>query len=748
MRWTWWPWLFVVRRFARLHGFLDPIVVLSRLHGLAQPSEVLAPTELLRMAAILHARGLMNSQVIQHNLDWVWPFWIERQYDPRDPAFVPRAFSLTHINLTHRNWTAIGLPNVPLLPLVDPRGLVTPLFDGWSLDGWLFTTDGRRLLPSRTPQATQRLLMNGTLAVETQCTQDDLQLTSRAEVVGSAQRPMCRIVLTGTAATPGWLVATLRPYNPEGVSFIHHVEPRHHRRGWVVEGRALVSFDQTPERLLASHYLDGDVFRHLPRDPAPDHARSAAGLATAAALFPFTPGQLRQVTLTVPLVAPRRWRRHPRPAAAATWPESLRGSCQAQLPTPHLQFLYDAAVRSLILHTPDDAFPGPFTYKRFWFRDAAFILQALLCCSLSARVARVLARYPARQTATGYFRSQDGEWDANGEALWILGQFSRLTGQVLPPAWRTMVRRGADWILRKRTSPALPSPHAGLLPAGFSAEHFGPNDYYYWDDFWAVAGLRAAMTLLEAWGDARAAVYRRAAEDLQACIERSLRHVAERIGVGAIPASPYRRLDAGAIGSLVGSYPLQVLRPEDPRLLATARYLIDNELLDGTFFQEISHSGMNPYLTLHLAQVLLRAGDARAETLMQRVAALASPTGQWPEAVHPRTRGGCMGDGQHVWASAEWVLMVRHCFVREEGAALILGSGLWPSWRQARQPLAFGPTLTSFGPVSVQLAPADSGWRLSWQGPWRGPAPHIEVRAPGTPVQHPGAGESSVLLTS
>lgn len=59
----------------------------------------------------MHARGLLNSQAIQYNLDWIWPFWVNRQFDPRDESFVPRAFSLTHINLTHRNWTSVGLPD-------------------------------------------------------------------------------------------------------------------------------------------------------------------------------------------------------------------------------------------------------------------------------------------------------------------------------------------------------------------------------------------------------------------------------------------------------------------------------------------------------------------------------------------------------------------------------------------------------------------------------------------------------------
>jgi hypothetical protein len=59
----------------------------------------------------------------------VWPFWVRRQFDPLDKAFVPRSFALTQVNLTNRNWTAVGLPDHTAYPIVDPRGLVTPYFD-------------------------------------------------------------------------------------------------------------------------------------------------------------------------------------------------------------------------------------------------------------------------------------------------------------------------------------------------------------------------------------------------------------------------------------------------------------------------------------------------------------------------------------------------------------------------------------------------------------------------------------------
>src|SRR5206468_11068170 len=132
--------------------------------------------------------------------------------------------------------------------------------------------------------------------------------------------------------------------------------------------------------------------------------------------------------------------------------------------------------------------------------------------------------------------------------------------------------------------------------------------------------------------------------------------------------------------------------------------LCDTHLQSGGFFQNMIHSGINAYLTLHLAQVRLRAGDAvGAWALMDAVVALASPTGQWPEAIHPLTTGGCMGDGQHIWAAAEWVMMIRNMFVREEADRLVIGSGLLPQWLEVGSALSFGPTLTPWGTVSVHV---------------------------------------------
>jgi hypothetical protein len=739
----WLPWRYVVRRVALAHGFLDPVSVLARFYRFAQPSEVGAPVELLRAGAVFHARGLMNTGAIQHNLDWVWPYWVERQFNPADVAFIPRAFSLTHVNLTHRNWTAVGLPGVDRLPIVDPRGLLTPHWDGWSLDGWILARDGLWLLPSRAERAEQALDLRGPLTVITRSQHEGLRLEARVRAEHRSGQAWCRDVFQAAADRPAWFVLSLRPYNPEGVSFVHRLRLDDDHAAWIIDDQSRVYFSPGPERHAMSTYHRGDVYQQLPDGDDLHQVECDVGMATAAALYALEPGQTREVEVSVPLAGPPSWseraaRRHrtTRGASESTslqaWDEALAGSAQLTVGDPRIQFLYEAALRTLILHTPGEVYAGPYTYRRFWVRDAVMILHALLAAGLAGRVARLLPNLLARQTQDGYFLSQEGEWDSNGEALWLLGRYVLLADVEPPLDWRHVLTKGGRWILRKRVPSRQSVPHAGLLPPGFSAEHLGPNDYYYWDDFWSVAGLREAARLLEILDRAHHAdMLREGADSLMAAVDASLEQVAGRLGCRAMPASPYRRLDAGAIGSVAAGYPLQLFPAHDPRLLETADWLRANCFVRGGFFQDVIHSGVNAYLTLHVAQLLLRAGDPEWFDLLQAIAALASPTGQWPEAIHPHTGGGCMGDGQHAWAAAEWVMAVRNAVVREEARRLVLAGGIPAAWLADGQAVSYGPAPTPWGKVTVLAQPCNDELLVRWEAAWRGEPPLVEVSPSG-----------------
>lgn len=744
----WLPWRFIIRHFACQHGFLDPVTLVSRLTRFSQPSEVMVPLELLRASSVLHARGLINSQAIQYNLDWIWPYWIERQFNPHDISFVPRAFSLTHINITHRNWTAVGIPDIPSLVLVDPRGLITPHFDGWSIDAWVLHDDGKDLIPSLLSETEQKMDMGEMLEVTTTSKKHPDVLEEKVRVAVIENSAVCHAAFSAFSSSPAWLVLTLRPYNPEGISFIRRIEKTKNNRGFIVNDNQNVYFRQPADHFKFSEYRQGDVMLNIFKRPQIDGISCPVGMATAAAMFRIKPDSTLQIEAEIPVYKIKAKKNIAR-SFETVWKDAVDGATRLDIAEEKTGFLFRSALHTVILHgQKDEVFSGPYTYKMFWFRDTAFIAHALICLGLFDRAEAIIDTFPHRQTPHGYFISQNGEWDSNGEVLWLIERFCLITNKGPKKRWRKMIEKGGHWIQHKLLPEKPERLHSGLFPPGFSAEHLGPNDYYYWDDFWGVAGLNAASYLMTLYGDGDiAASFAGTAGSLMSSIERSLKAVRERIGRDAIPASPYRRLDSGCIGSLAASYPLALWQAKDERILDTCSYLKDNCMINAGFFHDMSHSGINPYLTLHMAQAYLRAGDPSFLELSTAVRDLASDTGKWPEAVHPATKGGCMGDGEHVWAAAEWLLYIKNCFIREEGKELILCSGVPETWYKNKPEGArIGPVATSFGAVSVSIAEAGPAIRIKWDCRWHRKEPSISVRLPGHATLNVRPAQTSVEI--
>jgi hypothetical protein len=92
-----------------------------------------------------------------------------------------------------------------------------------------------------------------------------------------------------------------------------------------------------------------------------------------------------------------------------------------------------------------------------------------------------------------------------------------------------------------------------------------------------------------------------------------------------------------------------------------------------------------------------------------------------------------MGDGQHTWAAAEWILMMRNCFLREEPAngKLVIGAGILPQWLDAGHSLSIGPAPTFWGPVDVALDVSADAVHVRCTGRWRRERPGVEIRMPG-----------------
>lgn len=723
------------------------------------------PVELVPLAARLWIRGWFNRQFLDVCRDWVLPYWAVRQLDPQAPAFVARALQPFVLNTAYRNWTAIGNAESKFEAIVDPRGLITPQPDesGWSLDAWL-RVDDQFYFPSRLSdqEITQRLHEHLPL-VQTQYEPARLRMNQEAFAVRDDDHDewlMASYALENPRGEPrrASLYLAFRPFNPEGAAVIDHLELRPQNETnevWIND--ALAAIVPAPNATACSSFHQGDVASHLDALNNLKTISDRTGLATFAASYEIElhPHSHRTFTVAIPLTKTRagnaRAAQWLQPDAfaplkrdfSARWRRLLGQGMTIRVPDEDVQNAFDAnKTHLLVLHDGDSITPGPFTYHSFWFRDAAYMLHALDQLGYHAQVKNVLKTFPRYLRKDGYVLAQDGEWDSNGEALWTIEQHTRLSGdyEILHEQY-WQILNAAHWIdaARQKTKYAGErDPEYGLLPAGMSAEHLGPNDFYFWDDWWGLAGLRAAIFAAKTFNATDDA------QKLQFAYDAFFRDVNDALARAAaknhadwMPSSPYRRADSAMVSNLVASYPLQLVDADDPRIVATIAELKRVSFVDGAFFHHVGHGGFGTYLALHVAGSELFQYQAHAWNAFRFLARHASPTWTWGEAIHPLSGRGGHGDGHHGWAAADVISFIRNALLFEANDHLVITPAIPDEWVFETSTIKVERAATYFGDVDFTLAFGDKNATLVLKGKWREPPAYIEWNLP-IPIKNAG----------
>jgi hypothetical protein len=733
---------FALRRlFAGLRIGDDVLRHLFTFQRLGAAMEATPPRDALAIGARTVLRAVRTRGVVDFAHQWHWPRWLEQQLDPDNPAFTARGHLPVMQNVTDRTWTLVGNAGSAHEAIVDPTGLVTPRLDSWSLDWWVKDGDGWRF-PSKEHGVEQRLV-EATPVVRTTLPLDGGDATQHVYAVECVPE-LVAVEVENRSPVSIEVALALRPYNPEGLAVVERVAL--HGRTVSVDGELALALPDRPQRAVLSSLDGGDAAGSLDDGRDGSEVACRAGLANAAFVYALPPGERLRAAIPLAPRSPRPrmglpWRSRmrtvipgpgPLPRAetvARDWHQRLDRGMRVELPDEGLQEAVDAnRAFLLLLHDPGSITAGPFTYHRFWFRDAAYQLAALNRWGLHAEAVDVLRTYPGRQRRNGYFHSQWREWDSTGAAIWSIAEHHRLTGDdELLASLATSVIRGARWIAAMCADDSGKDRAArGLMPAGISAEHLGPFDYYHWDNLWSWRGLLDAAAVARWSGDATAADgCAEAAGRMREAIFSALERVAERTGKRLITAGPTRDVDPGMIGGLAACYPLELLRHDDPWLLGTLEEIREHFTIGPAYYQGIAHTGLGTYLTLQIAFVELAAGDPRAWQRLRWLLDAATPTHTWAEAIHPRLAGGCMGDGHHGWMAADLLNFVRCVLVRETDDGLALLSVLPPEWRGR--------------PLRVRDAPTHHG-RLSYELRWDGEDALLEwtLDRPGVRITAPG----------
>lgn len=718
-----------VREFGITGDAVRNVRSLRRLFG---ESEGGFPTELFKVGASMWSGYMLTPFAEQQMKGWVFPYWLRKQTDPSSSSFVPHSHAYFYANKTHRNWTGVGIPGFPYEASVDVRGLITPWAFGPSIDIWWVLGDDL-ICPSELENVSQEILFDLPI-VRTFFEADGVRLSLKV-FMGA---PQDTVVLLGIAeaenltknAMDAATVVSIRPYNTESISAINKITYRPGDRCFDTDGKPILYLTDEPDEVILSDYLHGDVallLRDKKRRRPPSwstQVEEPSGLATAAAIFKekLKPGKKSAVIFACPvpegskppftLILPERKSlkvaHDELDRQRKLWEESLSTGITLSVEDEvYAKALKINKTYLLLLYDGPCITPGVSTYHMMWFRDAAYLVPALERTGNLELARAILLTYPDRQTKEGFFRSHSGEWDSNGQAMWTLVNHYKMTGDIefLKKVYPSIMK-GARWLDEKRMLDLDPKdPRYGLLPPGVSAEHFGLNDCYYWDDLWAIGGLLAAGEAADALRFESDARYcKQLARDFEDSLKYSWEKVSERLGRKVIPISPSRDFDSASIGILCAVYPLNLFSPDDPAIANTVKELVDKCFYNDVHFHGIFHCGLNPYLTMHVAQYFLKKKDTYALRIFESLMSISTETMTFPEAINPHTGGGAYGDGHHGWAVADIFNFVRNLFLMEENERLLILPLSKREWLEDKKRIILKNAPTTFGEVSYTIS--------------------------------------------
>jgi hypothetical protein len=604
-----------------------------------------------------------------------------------------------HPRWLHREqsvWTPIGTSHGTHCALMNDDGMVEVGQGSFSIEPMLLIEG--RLFTWADVSSRQELLDDWQPVPSTVWEAADWRLSVRAEATLSGHlRVRYRFENLTHQALSARLYLLVRPFQvtPPWQNFrkLGGVSPIHAlawRDGAVrVDEATLIVPMSEPAGFGSMRFDDGFIASHLLAGNLPKYTEvnDPFGFATGALEFAVSP-QAHEIEerslICMPAGAPRSFHE-----PAFDWKSRLAVGQWAGNGwiTEAIDAALTATAHVLVTRAGPALQPGPRRYTRSWIRDGAMMSAALLRMGHADEVREFIRWYAPHQRADGFVPccvDSDGtdwlvEHDSHGQLLALIADYHRFTADdgFLEEAW-SFVDKAVGCI------EGLLGPD-GLLPISVSHEGYLAQPVHsYWDDFWALRGLRDAAASARTLGRSESAQrWEALAARLGAALFASIETTRARRNLDFIPGSiEWADFDPTATANAI--YLLDV-----PAALnrAALERTFDLYLADWRAKRSgaVAWSNYTPY-EIRIIGALVRLGrrDAALELLKFFLSDRRPPPwNQWPEiAWRDHSAPAHVGDLPHTWIAAEYVLAVRSLFAyeRETDESLVLAAGLAPEW--------------------------------------------------------------------
>jgi hypothetical protein len=415
------------------------------------------------------------------------------------------------------------------------------------------------------------------------------------------------------------------------------------------------------------------------------------------------------------------------------WRDLMARAARIEVPcVKSTQALLAAHVCQLIASDHGELHGGEGFYDDFYIRDAGYQLMELEEAGLFDAAAKAVACYLRSQRPDGRFETQKGQLDANGQALWVLWQYYKITGDRdwLAGAYPQM-RRAAEWIMKARSEAPADSPYAGVLPAAVA------DGEYLWDgrhhivgyDLWNLRGMLCTTDAARALGkEAEAAELSAEAEEYRAAIDAAWR----RTGLPHFP--PSWEGEGTHWGNTETLWPTELFETEDPRVVALIDHALNRHgggFVEGTI-QWFGHgAAIHPYMSAYTTMASLSRGEHEQVVEDFYWYLLHSTATQgFPEGIYHERRHAWSHTLPHVTGASNYAVMLRHMLVHERGRELHLLSAVPDGWLGEGREIVVERAPTHFGSMSLHVLGTSDGVKVTLEPPTRDPPARIVLHLP------------------
>ena len=637
-------------------------------------------------------------------------------------GFYPRGFSG---ELAY--WTVVGVDRAPDEALLNEDGAFEPSIASYSIEPFVFVNNK---LITWSDVKTEQSLLEEYLPIPTvRWIHDAFFLDITASASNTQTQVQYRLTNRKNNASTMKLFLTVRPFQvnppsqflntPGGTVPIHNLKWDQNKLA--INEKHFVFTTSPPSGFGASSFHSGDIseFLNAGKLPASKDVLDSFGYASGAFEYEFAlePGAKKDITIST------------NQFFSETNHEDFKNvlnRVQIRLPEEAKSFVNTLKSNHayILINRDGPAIqPGSRAYARSWIRDGSLTSTALLRLGNAKAAKEFIEWYSKFQYPNGKVpccvdaRGADPvpEHDSHGEFIYIIAEYYRYTKdhEFLTKLWPNVTKavQYIDSLRKERRTPEFQKPEKrmfyGLLPESISHEGYSAKPVHsYWDDFFALRGLKDAVEIATALGkEKEQKEFSLIRDEFKADLYTSLQQTIAHHKIDYIPGSadlgdfdPTSTTIAIAPGDELENLPQKELHQTFERYYQESMQRVAGSKWEGYTPYELRNVG-----------IFIRLGwKERAHELLQFFMQHRRPAGwnHWAEVVFRDPRAAkFIGDMPHTWVGSDFIRSFLDFFAYERGhdQSLVLGAGVLAEWAQSPDGVSIQNLQTEYGPLTYSL---------------------------------------------